>query len=111
MQLPPKELLDQKQQQFIDNENKKKMDDCKMMYQLLTQTLNDAARDSDVKRIYTNKIPSSIYTMNIKNCDRFDSYMHQLNKRGITYDFVKSSVYTVDYNVNKKDLRVYGRSW
>lgn len=111
MQLPPKELLEQKRQQLIANDNKKKMDDCKMMYQLLTKTINDAVSDNDLKRTYTNKIPSRIYSMNIKDCDGFESYNNQLKERGITYEFIRSTVHTIDYNVNTKNLFVYGSSW
>lgn len=109
--IPSKEELENVKEKYHYNINKKKCDDCHYMINLLNKTLNDSMKNSNYKYI-TNKINlnklNDISNINIKNCEGFDKYKSELNKRGIKLEINidKYDIPEVDYNCEEKILTI-----
>ena len=113
--MPSKELVANKTESVLLDQQKKKQSDCEFMYDLLNKTLNDAVNAKSQKTKYENDINNdklnSSYNMNIAKCDGFKEYNNALKERDITYRYIDGcyNYNWVEYRPLEKKLEVFGR--
>ena len=75
--MPSKESIEEKSKKVEAEENQKKDTDCKLMYNLLTKTLNNAVNSNSNNIFYRTDIDrkkfNSYRYMNIVNCSDFQN--------------------------------------
>lgn len=111
--MPSKESIEEKKKKVEAEENHKKDTDCKLMYNLLNKTLNDAIKSNSNNIFYRTDIDrkkfNSYKYMNIANCSDFQNYKKELDERDVKYKYYESSNYNyISYDTIDKKLQVYG---
>ena len=111
--MPSKESIEEKRKKVEAEENQKKDTDCKLMYNLLTKTLNNAVNSNSNNIFYRTDIDrkkfNSYRYMNIANCSDFQNYKKKLDELDVKYDYHENCNHnSISYDAIDKKLQVYG---